>query len=106
LLSRGLCLALLPFVPRRFSSSRGHGNTVALLADLRTIDSFALIESSAGKIGSLADQLLLYCYHYDPAMGSYSFVAMNAVRVGGAVTVVALLGFVVLGLRRERRAAD
>jgi protein SCO1/2 len=67
---------------------------------------FALIESSAGKIGSLADQLLLYCYHYDPAKGSYSFVALNAVRVGGAVTVVALLGFVVLGLRRERRAAD
>lgn len=65
---------------------------------------FALMESSAGKIGSLADQLLLYCYHYDPAQGSYSFVALNAVRLGGAVTVVALVGFVVVAIRRDTRA--
>ena len=30
---------------------------------------FALIESSDGRIGTLAEQLLLYCYHYDPATG-------------------------------------
>ncbi len=65
---------------------------------------FALMESSQGKIGSLADQLLLYCYHYDPRTGSYSLVAMNTVRIGGAVTVMGLLGFVVMTLRRERRA--
>ena len=51
---------------------------------------FALIESSAGRIGNAIDQLLLYCYHYDPATGSYGFVAMGAVRIGGAVTLVAL----------------
>ena len=51
---------------------------------------FALMESSAGKIGSVVDQVLLYCYHYDPATGNYSFVAMNAVRLGGAVTRGAL----------------
>ena len=55
---------------------------------------FALIESSAGRIGNAVDQLLLYCYHYDPATGEYGFVAMGAVRLGGAVTVLALLGFV------------
>ena len=38
---------------------------------------FALIESSAGRIGNAIDQLLLYCYHYDPATGSYGFVAMG-----------------------------
>ncbi len=65
---------------------------------------FALIESSAGKIGSLADQLLLYCYHYDPVKGSYSFIAMNAMRVGGAVTVVVLVSFIVVAIRREDRA--
>lgn len=65
---------------------------------------FALLESSAGRIGTLADNLLLYCYHYDPATGSYAFVAMNAVRLGGAVTLVALMGFVVVAIRRERRA--
>jgi protein SCO1 len=65
---------------------------------------FALIESSAGRIGNAIDQLLLYCYHYDPATGSYGFVAMSAVRIGGAVTLVALLGFIVGSLRREGRA--
>lgn len=65
---------------------------------------FALMESSAGRIGSLADQLLLYCYHYDPVQGSYSFVALNAVRLGGAATLLALVGFVVVAIRREGRA--
>jgi protein SCO1/2 len=66
---------------------------------------FALMESSEGRIGSVVDQVLLYCYHYEPATGSYSLVAMNAVRLGGAVTVAVLLGFVMLSLRREGRAA-
>jgi protein SCO1/2 len=65
---------------------------------------FALIESSAGRIGNAIEQLLLYCYHYDPATGSYGFVAMGAVRVGGALTVLALVGFVVVSIRRELRA--
>jgi hypothetical protein len=56
---------------------------------------FALMESSAGRIGNAVDQLLLYCYHYDPASGSYGFVAMGAVRIGGALTVLALVSFVV-----------
>ena len=65
---------------------------------------FALMESTSERIGSLADQLLLYCYHYDPASGSYGFVAMGAVRIGGALTVLALVGFVVGSIRREMRA--
>jgi protein SCO1/2 len=65
---------------------------------------FALMESSAGRIGNAIDQLLLYCYHYDPAVGAYGFVAMGAVRVGGALTVLALVGFVVVSIRREMRA--
>jgi len=64
---------------------------------------FALIESSAGRVGSLVDQVLLYCYHYDPKTGSYSFVAMKAVQLGGAFTLLALVGFVVVAIRREHR---
>ena len=62
---------------------------------------FALIESSNEKIGSLAERLLLYCYHYDPATGNYGFVAMRAVRLGGAVTLVALIGFIFVSIRRD-----
>jgi protein SCO1 len=65
---------------------------------------FALIESSAGRVGTLVDQVLLYCYHYDPKTGSYSFVAMKAIQLGGALTLVALAGFVVVAIRREHRA--
>jgi protein SCO1/2 len=70
---------------------------------------FALMESSFDRIGSLADQLLLYCYHYDPSQGNYGFVAMRAVRIGGVVTLLALAGFVFVSLRsdssRQARAA-
>ena len=59
---------------------------------------FALIEASANKIGSLADQLLLYCYHYDPAAGNYGFAAMRAVRIGGAVTLAALMSVTTSGV--------
>ena len=65
---------------------------------------FALIESSSEKIGSLAERLLLYCYHYDPATGNYGFVAMRAVRLGGVVTLLSLFGFVFVSIRRDNRA--
>ena len=65
---------------------------------------FALIESSNEKIGTLADKLLLYCYHYDPAKGNYGFVAMRAIRIGGAVTLLALVGFVFVSIRRDQKA--
>jgi protein SCO1/2 len=64
---------------------------------------FALIESSSEKIGTLADRLLLYCYHYDPATGNYGFMAMRAVRLGGVVTLVALFGFMFVSIRRDHR---
>lgn len=66
---------------------------------------FALMESSDGRIGSLVDQVLLYCYHYDPATGTYGLIVMNTVRLAGAATVIALMGFVVVTLRRDSRAA-
>ena len=62
---------------------------------------FALMESASERIGSLADQVLLYCYHYNPATGNYGFVAMRAVRLGGAVTLMALVGFVFVSLRSD-----
>ncbi len=63
-----------------------------------------LVEASQGKIGSAVDQLLLLCYQYDPATGKYGLVIMNSVRIAGGLTVVAMASFIVLMLRRERRA--
>jgi protein SCO1 len=61
-----------------------------------------LVEAADNKIGSLADQLLLLCYHYDPTTGKYSALTMDAVRVGGALTVLALGGLIVVAGRRDR----
>ena len=65
----------------------------------------ALVESSTGTIGSPVDQLLLYCYHYDPAAGRYGAITMNIVRLGGALTVLILGGFIWVTLRKESAGA-
>jgi protein SCO1/2 len=51
---------------------------------------FGLEEASAGKIGSSVDQLLLFCYHYDPHTGKYGLMISRAIQIGGAVTLLAL----------------
>ena len=63
----------------------------------------ALVESSQGRIGSKVEELLLYCFHYDPSTGRYGWAVMTLVRLGGALTVAILLGFVLLMRRREGR---
>ena len=62
-----------------------------------------LIEAASGKIGSPVDQLLLLCYHYDPATGKYGVVITRSLRLAGAVTVLGIGTFIILSLRRDRR---
>ncbi|MGI8786092.1 MAG: SCO family protein [Acidobacteriota bacterium] len=63
-----------------------------------------LVEASAGKIGSPVDQLLLYCYHYDPMTGKYGAVIMNFVRLAAGLSVAGLV-VLVLMLRSRQPAA-
>jgi protein SCO1/2 len=65
----------------------------------------ALVESAAGRIGSAVDQVLLFCYEYDPETGRYGAVIMRLVRLGGLLTLAALGGLVFLLRRSERRRA-
>ena len=62
-----------------------------------------LVEASDGKIGTPVDQLLLYCYHYDPTTGKYSMVVMNVLRLAGVATVLLIGGFIGLMWIRDRR---
>jgi len=62
-----------------------------------------LVEASQNKIGSPVDQLLLYCFHYDPTTGKYGMVIMNVIRVFGTATVALLISFIIIMLRREKR---
>jgi len=63
----------------------------------------ALVESSGGRIGSPVDQILLYCYHYDPKAGVYSAAVLRLVRLGGVAAVLVLTTFLTLMWRRDRR---
>jgi protein SCO1/2 len=63
-----------------------------------------LVEASANKIGSAADQVLLFCYHYDPMTGKYGMPIKRVTQVLGTATALGLFGFVFIMLRRERHA--
>ena len=63
---------------------------------------FALLEASAGKIGSVADSLLLYCYHYDPMTGRYGLYIMRTLRIAGVATVLLMATFIIVMVRREK----
>lgn len=66
----------------------------------------ALTESSAGRIGSVVEELMLYCFQYDPTSGRYGPVVMNLVRLGGVVTVGLVAAFVIVMRRRESRSVE
>jgi protein SCO1/2 len=63
-----------------------------------------LVEASQGKIGNAVDQVLLYCYHYNPATGKYGAIITNLLRLGAGLTIL-LLGGMILILWRLDKAA-
>ena len=60
-----------------------------------------LIEASRDKIGTLVDQVTLYCYHYDPKTGRYGAVVTNIMRLAGAATMLILGGFLIVMFKRD-----
>jgi len=64
-----------------------------------------LVEASHGKIGNVVDQVLLYCFHYDPRQGRYGPVIFNILRLSALVTVLLLGGFMLFMFRRDALAA-
>lgn len=65
-----------------------------------------LVDASNGRIGSLADQFLLFCFHYDDKAGRYNFAVLRAVRAGGVLTVFGLGTLMTILFRRERRESQ
>jgi protein SCO1/2 len=65
----------------------------------------AIVEASEGKVGTMTDQFLLLCFHYDPVTGKYSRNAMMFARAGGLTTVLVLGSFIFIMIRKERRQA-
>lgn len=61
----------------------------------------ALVEASQGKIGSPIDQILLYCYHYDPQTGKYGLLISHVIQAAGGLTVLLLGVAIAILFRRE-----
>lgn len=63
---------------------------------------FGLMEAAEERIGSPVDQVMLFCFSYDATTGRYTNQVMGLVRLAGALTVVAIVGFIWRAWRRER----
>jgi protein SCO1/2 len=63
-----------------------------------------LVEASQGKIGNAVDQVLLYCYHYDPATGKYGAIVTNMLRLGAALTILVLGSLLLILFWLEKHA--
>jgi protein SCO1/2 len=62
-----------------------------------------LVEASNEKIGTVVDQILLYCYHYDPATGKYGAVITRVLRLSGVATILILGGLLFALIRIDPR---
>lgn len=63
----------------------------------------ALVEASTQRIGTPVDQMLLFCFHYDPHTGKYGVLIQRVIQLAGTTTVLIVAGFLALMFRRERR---
>lgn len=62
-----------------------------------------IVQASNGKTGTVVDQVLLYCFHYDPRSGKYGAVITRVLQVSGAMTILILGGFMFLMFRLEHK---
>ena len=65
---------------------------------------FAIVQASQGKAGNVVDQVLLYCYHYDPRTGKYGAVVSRVMQVAGVFTIAILGGFLIVMFRMEPKS--
>jgi len=62
-----------------------------------------LAEASNNRIGSPVDNILTYCYHYDPGTNKHALIVARVVQLGGLVTMISLGGFMFVMFRRDAR---
>jgi protein SCO1/2 len=61
-----------------------------------------IIDASQGKVGSLVEKVILFCYQYDPTTGKYGLLVVRLIQLGGLVTLLILGGFIGTMFYRER----
>lgn len=66
----------------------------------------SMVEASSGRVGTLVDKLILYCFHFDPKASKYTLYAFNVMRAGGMAIIVILTAFLVPFWVRNRREGE
>jgi protein SCO1 len=67
----------------------------------------SLVEASHNRIGSAVDQILLFCYHYDPKTGKYGAIVLGSVKIGAIFILIAMsVGLFFLWRRDLRKYRD
>lgn len=79
--------------------SRYHFGVVYPAKDVR----LSITEAGQGRIGSVAEKILLFCYHYDPQRNTYGLALFRILQALGTLTVLLLGSFIVMNFRREAR---
>lgn len=62
----------------------------------------SLVEASDGRVGTILDRVLMFCYRYDSKSRGYAIEAMRVMRAGGAVMLV-IVGAYIFSLRRREK---
>lgn len=96
-----------------------HGSTLIFLSEEGKVSRYlhgidypelmlrnALYDAADGQIGSAMDRVVLYCFQYDSASGSYVPVAVNIMKIGGVVTLLMLGIFLGFFFLREKKTRD
>jgi len=58
-----------------------------------------LVQASQNKIGNVVDEVLLYCYHYDPDTGKYGAVINRVLKLAAGATIFILGTFLIVMFR-------
>lgn len=65
----------------------------------------SLVEAAQGKIGNLIEQVILFCFQFNPAKNKYTLYSYNLMRAGGLFTVI-LLGIILVPVwMREKKSS-
>jgi protein SCO1/2 len=60
-----------------------------------------LVDASHGAIGSFVDNVLTYCYRYDPALNRHTLIVSRIVQAGCLLTMLLLGSYMIVNFRRD-----
>lgn len=63
----------------------------------------AMIEASDGRVGTMADRLIMFCFKFDPKKSKYTLAAWKIMQVGVVTMILIMAAILIPAWVRERR---